>query len=69
MSQIEVDNQLLYILLNMERSKEIWMMCKVRKVTTKEEKNKKDPHHMALLLDREEQPQVIEFYPETLFGL
>ena len=52
MSRIEAVNQLLYILPTMEKSKKLWMMCKVRKVTTKEEKNKKDPHHMALLLDR-----------------
>ena len=45
------------------------MVYNVRKVITRYEKNDKDPHHMALLLDHEEQRRVIEFDPETVFGL
>ena len=44
-------------------------MCKVRTVTTRGNKNEKDPHPVELLLDREEQPQVMGFDPETVFGL
>ena len=47
-------NQLLYILLTMESSKELWEVWKVRKVTTRDENNDKDSHHMAILLDHEE---------------
>ena len=35
----------------------------------RDDNNEKDPHHMALLLDREEHPQVIKFDPEMAFGL
>ena len=37
-------------------------------VIIRDEKNEKDPHHMALLMYCEEQPQVTEFDPETAFG-
>ena len=45
------------------------MMCKARTVTTRGDKNEKDPNHMALLLDCKEQLKVIEFDPETVFDL
>ena len=69
MLQIEAENQLLYILLKMGRNKELWMVFKVRKVTARYKKNEKDPHHMALITDRKEQLQVIDFDPEMVFGL
>ena len=69
MMQIDPVNQMMYILPTMESIKELRMMCKVSTVICMEKKNKKDLHHVALLVDRKEHQQVIEFYQETVFGL
>ena len=54
LSRIEAVNQLMYILPSMEKSKELWMMCKLRSVAMRDEKDKKDLHHMTLLIDHKD---------------
>ena len=69
MSWIEEVNQPMYILLMMERRKELHIVCIVRKVIIRDNKYKKDLHHTSFIMNLEEQPQVIKFDPETVFGL